>query len=69
MGFYMTLCTFLTTQGQEQRQEQGTIVFYRARPGPGPTQCVRSITPQFGNNSSEELVTLIARVVINIPHC
>ena len=35
MGFYITLCTVHTTQGQGQ----GTIVFYCARPDPGPGPC------------------------------
>ena len=42
MGFYITLCTVHTTQGQ------GTIAFYCARPGPcpcpGPVQCVWAMT-------------------------
>ena len=45
MGFYITLCTVHTTQGQGQGQ--GTIVLYCAHPGhflcPGPMQCVWTI--------------------------
>ena len=38
MGFYIMLCTVHTTQGLGQ----GTIVLYRACPGPGPVpeQCI-----------------------------
>ena len=42
MGFYITLCTVHTTQGQGQTQ--GIIVFCCTHPcpcsGPGPVQCV-----------------------------
>ena len=40
MGFYITLCTVHTTQGQVQ----GTIVSYFARPGPGSMQRARAMS-------------------------
>ena len=40
-GFYITLCTVHTVQGKGQ----GTIVFYRANPGPFP--CPRGVCMRY----------------------